>query len=727
MNCTQCGHPLEPHQHFCEECGAPRPQLPAKFAAAQQTYLELKERYERGDLSKSEFETAMQESMVQDANGAYWLLGAESGRWYRYHDQQWVQANPPLIVAAPPPVSPPPPPPPVTAVPPPVVAAPPAEKNNWKRWLALLFAAILIGIVGVMVGRYLLDPSDSGQQTALVPTLTSPALSTNTTDLLVTPTAETTPPPDPSSTPTAVSKTGPMATPSPTEAPSGSTPTTRPATSTPTIAATQTPTVAPNATPTPPEIGVILDFESDLSWRRGDQPYGEFDRSDEQTLEGDSAGRLSYDFPAVTANFVVFEARPEIPLAEESTGILAWVYGDGSGHYLNVWLRDAEGERRSYTFGQISHEGWQPLVAMIDEEQGWPNGHIDGPDNGVLDPPARFHAFVLDGVPDGVASEGTLFLDDISTIDDDVTIVADPTAELSPTAEAGETPTVEAPTALSGRIAFPVFAPERGVYDIYIANPDGSDMQRVADYASQPAFSPDGRQLAFRSWRGNDRGIAVMDAFGGNFRRLSNFLEDTLPSWRPDGQRLVFFSRRESDRKSRIYQVNASGGGDWELQQNGSPVLGEYQSWMSNGQIVYRSIWPNQGIAIMNEDGSGYRPIAPDGSATAPAMSPDSNWVVFMSQRDGGWEIYKMDAQGENLTRLTVNGANDGLPTWSPDGRNIAFVSDREGGWGMWVMDENGGNQRKLFDLPGSPEGYVTNEPGFSTRGWVEERISWSR
>ncbi len=721
MNCTQCGHPLESHHLFCEKCGAVHQQLPAKFAAAQQTYLGLKERYERGDLSESEFEAAVQKSMVQDADGVYWMLGAQSGRWYRYIGEQWVQANPPLIAAAPPSSSPPPP-----ALPssPPVAAAPPpAEKSDRKRWLVLIAAAILIGVIGVMVGRFLLTPSDSGQQAALVPTLTSTALNADTTDLSATPTAEATPPPNSSPTPTAVSETDPMATPSATAAPSGTTSTS----TTPTTAPTQTPTLTPNATPTPPEIGVFLDFESDITWRRGDQPYGEFDRSDEQTMEGESAGRLSYDLPAVTANFVVFEAQPEIPLAEETTGILAWVYGDGSSHYLNAWLRDAEGERRSYTFGQISHEGWQPLVAMLDEELGWPTGHIDGPDNGMLDSPARFHALVLDGVPDGVASQGTIFIDDISTIDEEVTIVTDPTGELTPTVDPDETPTVEAPTILSGRIAFPVFAPERGVYDIYIANPDGSNMQRVADYASQPAFSPDGRRLAFRGWRGNDRGIALMDAFGGNRTRLSNFLEDALPSWRPDGQRLVFFSRRESDRKSRIYQVNASDGDDWELHQNGSPVLGEYQSWMSNGQIVYRSIWPDQGIAIMNEDGSGYLPIVKDASATAPAMSPDSNWVAFMSQRDGGWEIYKADAQGGNLTRLTVNGANDGLPTWSPDGRNIAFVSDREGGWGMWVMDENGGNQRKLFDLPGSPEGYVSNEPGFSSRGWVEERISWSR
>ncbi len=350
MNCTQCGHPLESHHRFCEECGATRPQLPPKFAAAQQAYLELKGRYARGEMTEAEFEAAMQNLTVQDADGFYWMLGAESGQWYRYDGQQWLQTNPPLIAAAPP-VSPPPPmPPPVAAALPPTAAAPPAKKSNWKRWLALLVLAILIGIVGVVVGRYIFVPSDSGQEVATGSTLTPTALNANETELPVTPGTATTPASTSSSTPTTGSEIDLMATPSATavssdpdstSTPAGptSSPTSRPATATPTITPTQTPTAGP------PVIGPFLDFESDLVWRRGDQPYGEFDRSDEETMEGESAGRLDYDFPAVTENFVVFEAQPEFPLPEETTGILAWVNGDGSGHYLNIWLRDAEGER----------------------------------------------------------------------------------------------------------------------------------------------------------------------------------------------------------------------------------------------------------------------------------------------------------------------------------------------------------------------------------------------
>jgi hypothetical protein len=56
------------------------------------------------------------------------------------------------------------------------------------------------------------------------------------------------------------------------------------------------------------------------------------------------------------------------------------------------------------------------MRAVLDDSAGWPNGHIDGTDNGVLDYPAWLYALVLDGVPDGTASSGTIYLDDIEAV-----------------------------------------------------------------------------------------------------------------------------------------------------------------------------------------------------------------------------------------------------------------------------------------------------------------------
>ena len=57
-----------------------------------------------------------------------------------------------------------------------------------------------------------------------------------------------------------------------------------------------------------------------------------------------------------------------------------------------------------------------------------------------------------------------------------------------------------------------------------------------------------------------------------------------------------------------------------------------------------------------------------------------------------------MDADGSNQQRLTDGGAQDWWPAWSPDNAQIAFMSDRDGDWEIYVMDADGGNLRQLTD-----------------------------
>jgi eukaryotic-like serine/threonine-protein kinase len=485
--------------------------------------------------------------------------------------------------------------------------------------------------------------------------------------------------------------------------------------------AAPTPAKTPPPANSPKAAGVVLDFESATTWRRGTQPYAELTRATDPVHTGGYSAELKYDFPAVQNNFVVFEARPPVGIPGQPTALSAWVYGDGSGHFLNVWLRDAGGQVRQYSFGQIKHEGWQQLTAVLDDAAGWPNVHISGPDTGKLSFPVSLSALVLDGVPDGAASKGTIYIDDLSTGGQ-----AAAGAPAAPAAAAAA-PAAAAASALSGRIAVPIFAPDRGAYDLYVGDVNGSNFQRVLDRASQPSLRSDGQQVAFRGWASNDRGISVMDTLGGNQRTLTKYLEDGSPSYSPNSQVLVFSSAREQDRKGRIYQVNVGGGDDWQLKRGSDPVFGVSPEWLSNGLIVYKGEYPQQGIVVMNADGSAPRLLADDASAASPAGSPNGQSVAFMSQRDGNWEVYRVNLDGTGLTRLTNNGANDGLPVWSPDGKSIAFVSNRDGGWAVWAMNADGSNQRRLFSLPGSPDGIVAGEPSYNARGWVTERMDWSR
>jgi Tol biopolymer transport system component len=99
--------------------------------------------------------------------------------------------------------------------------------------------------------------------------------------------------------------------------------------------------------------------------------------------------------------------------------------------------------------------------------------------------------------------------------------------------------------------------------------------------------------------------------------------------------------------------------------------------------------------------------------------------VAFMSHRTGNWDVYIVGIDGTGLTQLTADTANDGLAAWSPDGRTVAFVSDRDGAWAMWAMNADGKNQRPLFDLGGPIDGRVQLDVQ-NSRGWLEERIVWT-
>ena len=70
--------------------------------------------------------------------------------------------------------------------------------------------------------------------------------------------------------------------------------------------------------------------------------------------------------------------------------------------------------------------------------------------------------------------------------------------------------------------------------------------------------------------------------------------------------------------------------------------------------------------------------------------------IVFASNRDGDWDIYSMDANGDNLVQLTDHPGSDEYPACSPDGKRIAFVSERGVTRDLYVMDSDGDNVVRL-------------------------------
>ena len=132
----------------------------------------------------------------------------------------------------------------------------------------------------------------------------------------------------------------------------------------------------------------------------------------------------------------------------------------------------------------------------------------------------------------------------------------------------------------------------------------------------------------------------------------------------------------------------------------------------AQGQIAFSSNRDgNYEIYVMDINGDNPQKLTNHPHADInPSWSPNGKRIVFMSARDGHvdgghgppiYEIYVMDADGDNLQKLTNNPSDDRYPSWSPDGERIAFESDRDAegnphGIDIYVMDADGGNQERL-------------------------------
>jgi tetratricopeptide (TPR) repeat protein len=302
-----------------------------------------------------------------------------------------------------------------------------------------------------------------------------------------------------------------------------------------------------------------------------------------------------------------------------------------------------------------------------------------------------------------------------------------PAAIVVPTRADTATPTP--PPTIAGKIAFPVFDPVRGTYDLFIANADGTGREKIKEEASQPCFGPDGSQITYRSWRSDKRGLIVSHTFGDDIWTIITRYEASRPSVSEAGT--VYHCREEVHRPGHIQLINDNSGQPkvitWGDQRQ--PIIGESPAWVSGERLVYKGyVGATSGLYLTDGvyETTGITQLTDEPTDKNPEPSPDGKKIAFMSRRDGNWEIYVMDLGDGTIKRLTHHEANDGLPIWSPDGRTIAFASDRGGEWAIWAMNPDGSNQQMLFPLGGSLHGYVQDVPLHERGGWEEERLSWA-
>lgn len=251
-----------------------------------------------------------------------------------------------------------------------------------------------------------------------------------------------------------------------------------------------------------------------------------------------------------------------------------------------------------------------------------------------------------------------------------------------------------------GKIAFVSF--RDGDAEIFVMNLDGSEQTALTDNSdsdTQPLWSPDKKSITFVSQGlGDVEGnidINVVDAKGEEIARLTNAPgSDSMHLWSPNGGRIAFISHR--DDQPEIYLMDANGSNFTRVTFDEDEP--EIYDWSPDGEWLAFSLkGPDveDGIFVRNPDGVNLRQLTATKDYDA-RWSPNGSQLVVTSERDDNAEIYVMDSNGSDQTRLTHNTSDDSQPAWSPDGKMIAYVSARDGNAEIYVMMADGSNQRRL-------------------------------
>jgi TolB protein len=196
----------------------------------------------------------------------------------------------------------------------------------------------------------------------------------------------------------------------------------------------------------------------------------------------------------------------------------------------------------------------------------------------------------------------------------------------------------------STRIAYVVKRGER--FELQIADADGANEQAMLvsnEPIISPAWSPDGKRLAYVSFQNKKPIVYVQDIEVPKQRIVANFKgSNSAPTWSPDGRRLAVALTRDST--SQIYLIDPDGGN-------------------------LRRLTSSFGID------------------TEPFFSPDGQWIYFTSDRGGSPQVYRMPAGGGDAQRITFEGGYNVSPRVSPDGKSLAYITRNSGRFQVALLD----------------------------------------
>ena len=240
---------------------------------------------------------------------------------------------------------------------------------------------------------------------------------------------------------------------------------------------------------------------------------------------------------------------------------------------------------------------------------------------------------------------------------------------------------------------------KRDVKEVFVGDYDGANQRRITINRTMnltPNWSPDGRSIAYTSYRTGVPDILISNIYVGTMESPTKGVgHNYLPVFSPDGTRIAFMSNRDGNPE--IYVMNRDGSNLMRL--TNSPAIDVTPTWSPNGtQLAFTSertgspqIW------VVGVDGTGLRRISYESFADRPTWSlPPYNEIAFAARTGPGFDIKILNIGSGETRQITFGEGSNESPAWSPNGRHLAFMSTRAGRSQIFTTDRDGKNVRQL-------------------------------
>lgn len=263
---------------------------------------------------------------------------------------------------------------------------------------------------------------------------------------------------------------------------------------------------------------------------------------------------------------------------------------------------------------------------------------------------------------------------------------------------------------------------------LFVGSANASE-EKIGVLAQSPSLSPSGQELVFAADFDGPSRLWISGLDGSRLRKVSSLgnpaarITDLAPAWSPDGRHIAYTSIDGSSHD--IWVVQADGAYPIKLTANGAE--NGHPAWSPDGRkIVFESDKDGtRDIWIMNADGTQQvKVLSSSGVDNNPKFSPTGDQIVFSRTQGGGSTLMIVNVSGTGLRTLTTGNDDNWEPSWGS--RGILFSSNRgpnSDRWKIWMVQPDGSNLRKVGDTTGHdpiwlPDGRIA----FAANGGVASR-----